>query len=76
LVDERLQDLLRAASDADGTHRIEYRDRIAAHGAVAVRRLEPWLRNTRLERFAIVTITAAGARGATAEARAVLCARC
>lgn len=71
-VSEELDALLRAASEADGMHRIDCRDPIAAHGAEAVRRLEPWLRDDRLARFAVVTIVAAASRGATSEARAVL----
>jgi hypothetical protein len=69
---KELDGLLRAASEADGLTRIEFRDPIAAHGAEAVRRLEPWLNDARLARFAVVTIVAAAAHGATAEARAAL----
>jgi hypothetical protein len=67
---KELDGLLRAASEADGLTRIEYRDPIAAHGGEAVRRLEMWLKDAPLARFAVVTIVAAAAHGATAEARA------
>ena len=69
---EDLDDLLRWAATADGRHRIDYRDAIAAHGPEAVRALEPWLRDSRLALFAVVTITAAASRGTVAEARAAL----
>ena len=67
-----LERLLVQATSADGRHRIEFRDRIAAHGAEAVRRLEPWLADRRLAAFAVVTIVATADRGARREAIAAL----
>ncbi len=61
--------LLAAAKAADGSSRMEYRDRIAALGPEAVRRLEPWLLDERLCYFACLTIAkAAGADDARSEA--------
>ena len=51
-----LDDLLGGAEDADGMRRIEFRDPIASFGELAVRRLEPWLSDPRLARFALLTI--------------------
>lgn len=69
---EELDDLLRRAAVADGLHRIDYRNVIAVHGPVAVRRLEPWLNDARLAAFAVITITAAASHGALPEARVAL----
>lgn len=71
-VSKDLDHLLRRAADADGLHRIDYRDAIAAHGPEAVRRLEPWLRDHRLAAFAVVTIRAAASHGALEAARVAL----
>ena len=64
-----LDRLLAAAKAADPSLRIDYRDRIAAFGSEAVRRLEPWLLDERLCYFACVTIAkAADADSARSEA--------
>lgn len=67
-----LDNLLRQAAAADGMDRINFRDRIAAHGPAAVARLEPWLSDARLGSFAVLTIRAAASRGALSEAVTVL----
>ena len=51
-----LDTLLREAAAADGTIRIEFRDRVAAFGPEAIGRLEPWLSDPRLGAFAVRTI--------------------
>jgi hypothetical protein len=51
-----LDTLLREAAAAEGTTRIEFRDRIAAFGPEAIGRLEPWLSDPRLGAFAVRTI--------------------
>jgi hypothetical protein len=66
--------LLAAAAAADGIHRIDFRDPIAAFGAEAIERLAAWLREPRLAAFAVRTIVAAATFGAAAEARATLAA--
>ena len=64
-----LDELLAAASAADGMTRINFRDEIAAYGETAIPRLEPWLRDSRLARFAVLTIErVAGDPGARASA--------
>lgn len=67
-----LDELLRLAEAADGLHRMDYRDPIAAFGARAVRRLESWLLDPRLSAFAVRTTVAAARNGAMDEARAAL----
>jgi hypothetical protein len=56
-----LDTLLREAANADGTYRIQFRDRIAAFGPEAIVRLEPWLSDPRLGAFAVWTIEHAAA---------------
>jgi hypothetical protein len=67
-----LENLLQVAASADGLHRIDYRDPIAAFGPLAVSRLEPWLVDARLSAFAVRTIGAASNHGALDEARTTL----
>jgi hypothetical protein len=67
-VERALDELLAAAAAADGMGRIEFRDRIAAFGEFAIRRLEPWLRDARLARFAILTINRVAAQPDAADA--------
>ena len=67
-----LQALLIAAGEAPPNQRINYRDPIARHGAVAVRQLESWLRDPMLAAFAVRTIARAGEFDARAEAVTVL----
>jgi hypothetical protein len=69
---DALDDLMGQAADADGLGRVDFRDRIAAYGAAAVKRLEPWLADPRLATFAVLTIAAASARGALPEAQRAL----
>lgn len=69
---DNLDDFLAAAAKADGSNRIEFRDRIAAFGSEAIRRLEPWIGDARLAAFAVLTIKRAGELGALAEAGEVL----
>jgi hypothetical protein len=70
---DRLDDLLAQAETADGLTRIEYRDPIARFGSVAVERLQPWLLDARLGRFAVLAIARAGTQfEARAEAIAAL----
>lgn len=70
---DSLDSLLRDAAAADGTIRMEFRDRIAAYGPEAILRLEPWLSDPRIGAFAVRTIErAAAAPGAAAVARAAL----
>jgi hypothetical protein len=71
-MNEDLDALLRQAAEADGLHRMDYRDAIAARGPESVRKMEPWLADPRLAAFAVRTITAAAAHGALPEARAAL----
>jgi hypothetical protein len=56
-----LDELLAAAAAADGMTRIDFRDPIAAFGEAAIRRLEPWMGDVRLARFAVLTIERAAA---------------
>lgn len=51
-----LDQLLDAASSADPGVRIEFRDPIARHGAVAIPRLRGWLADPRLSAFAVRTL--------------------
>lgn len=48
-----LDDLLLAAQEADPESRIEWRDRIAAHGERAIEAMTDWLADPRLAAFAI-----------------------
>ncbi len=51
-----LDDLLRAAATAQPGVRIEFRDRLAAHGAMAIPTLAEWLPDPRLGAFAVRTL--------------------
>ncbi|MBF6605209.1 MAG: hypothetical protein IVW53_06455 [Chloroflexi bacterium] len=53
-------------------HRIEWRDRIAAHGARAIEGVRPWLVKPTLAAFAIRVIERAGTNGETPLAIEVL----
>jgi hypothetical protein len=53
---ESLNDLLSAAKDAGPGDRIQYRDRIAAHGPAAVASVAPWTRDPALGGFAVRVI--------------------
>ncbi len=55
-----IERLLHAAEVAGPGERIEYRDRIAAHGATAVGPLRVWLQDKRLSAFAIRTLLKIG----------------
>lgn len=70
--DGELQNLLSQAAAADPGSRIEFRDRIAAFGSEAIRRLEPWLDDPRLCGFAVRVIERAAAYQGRAEAVAAL----
>ncbi len=69
---DELDDLLNQAAAAERSTRIEYRDRIAAFGPEAIKRLAPWLENARLGAFAVVTIEHAARLGALKEAQVAL----
>jgi hypothetical protein len=58
-----LHGLLASAAGAGPTERIEWRDRIAAHGASAIAAVRPWLSDPRLAAFAIRVIERAGQDG-------------
>jgi SNF2 family DNA or RNA helicase len=62
--DADLKELLLRASQADGWTRIEYRDRIAAHGEAAIDPMTEWLTDRRLAAFAIQVLGAIGDHGA------------
>lgn len=64
--------LLREAEAASPSHRIEWRDRLAAHGVKAIEGVRPWLTNPALAAFAIRVIEKAGANGELARATEVL----
>ena len=62
-----LDDLLRAAATAQPGVRIEFRDRLAAHGAMAIPTLAEWLPDPRLGAGALADrLRFAGTRLATA----------
>ncbi len=61
-----LDELLASAGSADGMTRFEFRDPIAAFGEEAIQRLEPWIGDARLARFAVLTIACAGVRPSVA----------
>ena len=67
-----LATLLADARDADPAHRIDWRDRIAAHGAAAIEAVGPWLREPTLAAFAIRIIARAGLDGEREAAQAAL----
>lgn len=56
-----LDELLKAAKEADGLSRMDYRDPIAAFGKRAIEALAPWLLDKRLGGFAVRTIQLASA---------------
>lgn len=58
-----LTDLLEQARSAAPDRRIEWRDRIAAHGALAIEAVDPWLADTALAAFAVRVIERVGALG-------------
>lgn len=62
-IDPELADLLEAARRASPLRRIEWRDRIAAHGGAAIEAVRPWLVDQRLGGFAIRVIQRAGMLG-------------
>ncbi len=55
--------LLRSAAKASGDVRIEYRDRIAAHGTDAIGAMEAWIAEGNSPGFAIIVIEAVGRAG-------------
>jgi hypothetical protein len=67
-----LTTLLQAAETASPMHRIEWRDRIASHGARAIEAVRPWLASPVLAAFAIRVIERAGTNGEAALATQVL----
>ncbi len=67
-----LSALLQEAETASPMHRIEWRDRIAAHGARAIEGVRPWLVKPTLAAFAIRVIERAGTNGETSLAVEVL----
>ena len=64
--------LLSKAETASPMHRIEWRDRIAAHGARAIEGVRPWLASPVLAAFAIRVIERAGTSGDAPHATQVL----
>ena len=64
--------LLDEAETASPMHRIEWRDRIAAHGARAIDGVRPWLASPVLAAFAIRVIERAGTNGEAPHATQVL----
>jgi hypothetical protein len=62
---ESLDELLVAAGEAPPESRIEFRDRIAAFGSVAIDRLmtSPWIGDPKYASFAVLTIRKAGELG-------------
>jgi hypothetical protein len=67
-----LASLLESAQAAAPDHRIEWRDRIAAHGADAIEGIRPWLVDEGLAAFAVRVIELAGSNGEAALATKVL----
>jgi hypothetical protein len=64
--------LLEEARTTPPSRRIELRDPIAAHGAIAIERVRPWLEDDSLAAFAVRVITSAGVHGEPALAMKVL----
>lgn len=64
--------LLTEAESASPTHRIEWRDRIAAYGDRAIEGVRPWLSSPVLAAFAIRVIERAGSNGDAPQATQVL----
>lgn len=54
--DQSLASLLQAAADAAPGSRIEFRDKIAAHGEAAIKGISPWLADPALGAFAVRVI--------------------
>ena len=67
-----LSALLHEAETASPMRRIEWRDRIAAHGSRAITGVQPWLEHPVLAAFAIRVIERAGTNGEMALATQVL----
>lgn len=59
----KLSSLLKEAEQASRVDRIEWRDRIAAHGKDAIDAVKPWLESQALSAFAIRVIERAGTNG-------------
>ena len=55
--------LLASARRASPAHRIEWRDRIAAHGQPAIEAIAPWLGEPKLAAFAVRVIERVGHHG-------------
>jgi len=60
--DEALEELLRTASAAPPSERVQFRDDIAAFGSAAVSALASWLTDARLGAFAVRVLEAIGRR--------------
>jgi len=58
-----LHQLLKGAEQAGPAHRIEFRDRIAAHGLPAIEAVAPWLADPTYAAFAIRVIERVGHNG-------------
>lgn len=67
-----LSALLHEAETASPMHRIQWRDRIAAHGVRAIEGVRPWLESPVLAAFAIRVVERAGTNGEAALAIEVL----
>lgn len=67
-----LSGLLARAERAGPVHRIEWRDRIAAHGRPGIEAIAPWLTKPTLAAFAIRVIERAGHDGEREAAQQVL----
>jgi hypothetical protein len=67
-----LATLLADARDADPAHRIDWRDRLAAHGTAAIEAVSPWLKEPTLAAFAIRVIARVGLDGEREAAQAAL----
>jgi len=67
-----LTTLLESARTAAPDHRIDWRDRIAAHGADAIAGVQPWLVDQSLAAFAVRVIELAGVNGEAPLAAKVL----
>jgi hypothetical protein len=68
----QLSTLLREAETASPMNRIEWRDKIAAHGARAIEEVRPWLQSPILAAFAVRVIERAGLAGESLLATEVL----
>jgi hypothetical protein len=68
----QLSVLLTEAHDATPSHRIEWRDQIAAFGGRAIEGVQPWLDDPTLAAFAIRVIERAGEQGQGETAARVL----